>query len=128
MARSRHGGAAAAICRDRDGQYLGSSAVVFQGITDPMMLETYACREALALAEDLATMNICVASDCQEVVYDMAPAGSLETEVFCVASRSKVHANWHCFEASVYVNGRCLSDLRDCRYMETCSHLLPDGG
>ena len=71
VARSWRGGAAAAICRDQDGLYLGSSAVVFQGITDLAMLETYACREALALAEDLATTNICVASDCQEVINDI---------------------------------------------------------
>ena len=66
--RSHNGGAVAAICRDEMGLYLGSSAVVFEGINDPLILETYACREALALADDLAVQNICVASDCQEMV------------------------------------------------------------
>lgn len=49
-------------------------------------------------------------------------------EVFCLATRPKVHANWHCLEASAYGNGGRLSHLRGCRYLETCSHLLPDGG
>mgnify|MGYP000972605315 CR=1 FL=1 len=71
VARSRHGGAVAAICRDHDGNYLGSSAVVYHGVTNPMMLETYACREALSLAEDLALQHIMVASDCQGVVKDI---------------------------------------------------------
>ena len=34
-------------------EFMGSSAVVFQGTIDPVLLETYACREALSLAEDL---------------------------------------------------------------------------
>uniref|UniRef100_A0A453ANK3 RNase H type-1 domain-containing protein n=1 Tax=Aegilops tauschii subsp. strangulata TaxID=200361 RepID=A0A453ANK3_AEGTS len=67
----RGGGAVAAVCRDQFGMYLGSSAVVFQGINDPLILETYACREALALADDLAVQTICVASDCQGVVNDI---------------------------------------------------------
>ena len=59
------------MCRDQGGFYLGSSAVVFHGINDPVTLETFTCREALALAEDLAVQNMCVASDCQEVVNDI---------------------------------------------------------
>lgn len=64
-------GVAAAVCRDSNGNFLGSSAVVFKGIRDPMILETYACREALSLAEDLNEHNIMVASDCQGVVQDI---------------------------------------------------------
>lgn len=45
--------------------------MVFQGTRDPLILETYACREALALAEDLAIQQIVVASDCQGVVNDI---------------------------------------------------------
>ena len=59
------------MCRDQTGQYLGSSVVVFRGINDPLILETFACREALSLADDLAVQNICVASDCQEAVNDI---------------------------------------------------------
>ena len=71
VARSHHGGAVAAVCRDQTGLYLGSSAVVYRGINDPLILETYACREALALADDLTTREICVASDCQEATNDI---------------------------------------------------------
>lgn len=38
---------------------------------DPMMLETFACSEALALADDLDIQNMVVASDCLEVVKDI---------------------------------------------------------
>lgn len=71
LARNRYGGAVAAICRDHTGAYLGSSAVVFQSITDPTVLETFACREALALAEDLNAQRLKVASDCLGVVNDI---------------------------------------------------------
>ena len=71
LSRNRRVGVAAAICRDSNGNYLGASAVVYGGVRDPMILETYACREALALAEDLHEQNIKVASDCQGVVQDI---------------------------------------------------------
>ena len=50
---------------------LGSSAAVYHGITDPATLETLACREALALAEDLQVTNMMIASDCKGVVQDI---------------------------------------------------------
>lgn len=71
ISRNRHGGPVSALCRDYNGNYLGSSVVVYLGVTDSMILETYACREALALAEDLAIHDILVASDCQGVVSDI---------------------------------------------------------
>ena len=67
----RRGGSAAAICRDEEGNYMGSSALVVEGVTDPASLEAMACREALALAEDLGIQNLVVASDCQQVVSDI---------------------------------------------------------
>ena len=45
VARSHHGGAVAAVCRDQTGLFLGSSAVVYRGINDPLILETYACEK-----------------------------------------------------------------------------------
>ena len=45
VARSYHGGAVAAVCRDQTGLFLGSSAVVYRGINDPLILETYACEK-----------------------------------------------------------------------------------
>ncbi|VAI44478.1 unnamed protein product [Triticum turgidum subsp. durum] len=71
VARNMRGGAVAAVCRDHTGAYLGSSAVVFRDTRDPTVLETFACREALSLAEDLHVQNLMVASDCQGVVNDI---------------------------------------------------------
>lgn len=74
MARHRHGGAIAAICvtRDHTGAYWGSSAVVFRGVSDPIILESHAYREGLALAEDdLYIQRMMVASDCQSVMNDI---------------------------------------------------------
>jgi ribonuclease HI len=59
------------LLQDSSGVYLGSSAVVFDGITDPASLEALACREGLALAADLALSRIQIASDCKLVVEDI---------------------------------------------------------
>ena len=71
VARHRRGGAVSAICRDSQGIYLGFSAMVYPGVTDPVMLETFACREALSLAEDLNLHKIMVACDSQGVIDDI---------------------------------------------------------
>ena len=71
QARHRRVRVAAVVCRDSNSNFLGSLAVVFKVIRDPLILETYACREALSLAEDLYEQNIMVASDCQGVVQDI---------------------------------------------------------
>jgi ribonuclease HI len=62
---------AAVIFRDREGHYLGSSAIVFLGVTDPPSLEALACHEALSLAADLPIQRVYVASDCKQVVNDI---------------------------------------------------------
>lgn len=64
-------GAAAAVCRDSTGLYLGSSAVVIQGATVPTVVEAIACREALSLAHDLSLQYFVVACDCKTVVDDI---------------------------------------------------------
>jgi hypothetical protein len=51
--------------------YLGASAIVYRGISDPATLEAMACREAIALAEDLNLRKIVLTSDCKEVVTDI---------------------------------------------------------
>jgi hypothetical protein len=51
--------------------YLGASALIFPGITDPTILEALACREALALATDLGLSRFYVATDCKQVVDDI---------------------------------------------------------
>lgn len=61
-------GTAAAICRDRDGAYIGSLVLVVQGLVDPSTLEGLAVREGLALAQHLAMQHIQVASDCKQVI------------------------------------------------------------
>ena len=56
------------MCRNNNGDYLGSSAFVVRGLIDPPTLEASACREGLSLAEDLGLQNMVIASDCQEVM------------------------------------------------------------
>jgi lipoate synthase len=46
--------------------------MVFSGVMDPSTLEALACREALALATDLSIQRMVVASDCKQVVSDIA--------------------------------------------------------
>jgi hypothetical protein len=50
---------------------MGASVLVIEGITYPSSLETLACREALALADDIAITRVLVASDCSSVVTDI---------------------------------------------------------
>jgi ribonuclease HI len=69
--RSGRRAAAAAICRTEQGSYLGASAIVVEGIKDPASMEALACREGLALAEDLSIARLVVASDSQNVVRDI---------------------------------------------------------
>lgn len=64
-------GSAAAVCRDQAGNYMGTSALVLPGVTDPHTLEAIACREGHALAEDLVLGNLIIASDCKQVVHDI---------------------------------------------------------
>jgi hypothetical protein len=71
-------GVAAAICRDHTGLYLGASALVILGVTDPAILESIACREALYLVVDLGLSRLYAASECKQVVEDIAD-GSLGT-------------------------------------------------
>lgn len=61
-------GTAAAVCRDRDGTFLGSSMLMIQGLVDPPTLEAIACSEGLALAQDLGMEYIEVASNCKQVI------------------------------------------------------------
>ncbi|XP_051209209.1 uncharacterized protein [Lolium perenne] len=70
-AKTRQRGAVGAVCRSQTGEYLGASAVVFDGVTDPCCLEAMACRESPALAADLHIGEVMVASDCAEVVQSL---------------------------------------------------------
>ena len=71
MNRHEQQGVIAVVCRDQDGLFLGSSVVVFVGLTDPTTLEFYEFREAFALATDLNLQRVHVASDCEGVINDI---------------------------------------------------------
>jgi ribonuclease HI len=60
------------VCRSADGSYLGASSLTIEGITNPWVLESMACREALDLAQDMHLRRIAVASDCSAVVQDLS--------------------------------------------------------
>ena len=61
----------AAICHDDKWLYLGASAMVFPGVTNPACLEMLACREAQALAQDLHLRRIIISCDSKTVVNDL---------------------------------------------------------
>ena len=63
--------ASAAICRDKGGNYIGASTIIFEGRLDPTILEAQACSEALLLVADLQLQSVCVATDCLEVVTNL---------------------------------------------------------
>jgi hypothetical protein len=65
-------GSSAVVFRNNLGQYLGSSTMMFLGVTDPASLEVLACREALSLVADLSCQRIHFASDCKQVISDIA--------------------------------------------------------
>jgi ribonuclease HI len=58
----------AAIVHNGGGQFLGASALVVEGCTDPKTMEVVACREGLALVSDLKLQRFNLASDCKSVV------------------------------------------------------------
>lgn len=51
---------------------MGSSAVIIEGLTDPEILETMACREGLALAADLNLTHIKLATNCKSLVTHLS--------------------------------------------------------
>jgi ribonuclease HI len=71
VAKTANRGAVGVVCRTYEGVYLGASVVVFEGVTHPGCLEAMACREALALMEDLNVGRLMVASDCLKVVQGL---------------------------------------------------------
>ena len=75
---SRRGttGAAAAVCRDGLGNYLGASTIVLDGLVDAPSLESHTCNEGLVLARDLNISHAIVASDYMQVVTDIKRGSS----------------------------------------------------
>ena len=71
VAKTGVGSALGVVCRSETGQFMGASALTLSGDYSPATLEAMACREALALAQDLDLRKICVASDCLEVINNL---------------------------------------------------------
>ena len=67
--------AMAAVARDGAGAFMGASALVMKGISDPETAEVLACREGLALAADLMIRRVRIATDCACAVRSMAGPG-----------------------------------------------------
>ena len=63
--------AATAICRDGAGNYMGSSALVINGLRDKTVAQAIACREGLALAEDLLLRDFIIASKSKQVINNI---------------------------------------------------------
>jgi hypothetical protein len=73
--RSVKHGAAACVGWDAQWIFLGASAVVFDGFTNPEVLEALACSEALALAEDMNASKLLLESNCLNVVKEINGEG-----------------------------------------------------
>ena len=69
--RGENKGAVSAVCRDSSGTFLGASSVVFEGLTQPAILEAIACNEALSLALDLNLSKLKIATYCLQVVRNI---------------------------------------------------------
>jgi len=65
----------AAVARDISGCYLGASTLILAGVSDPEILEALACREGLALANDLLIRRARVASDYLNAVRSIQTGG-----------------------------------------------------
>ena len=63
--------ALAAVARDGRGIFLGASALVLNGITDPETAEVLACHEGFVLAADLMISRVRIASYCAGAVRSL---------------------------------------------------------
>jgi hypothetical protein len=91
IAKTKARGAVGVVCRSEGGVFLGALAVVFDGVTNPGSLEALACREGLALADDLGIGPLHLATDCLNVVQglrdgDMGEYSSILLEIRSMAS------------------------------------------
>jgi hypothetical protein len=95
VAKSTARGSNGVLCRSSEGNYLGSSAVVFDDVTCPRILESLACREGLDTADDLGVGSVLLGSDCLEVVKglhgeDLGTGSSILVEI---KTRAKQRGN-----------------------------------
>lgn len=71
VAKTTNKGAVGVVCRNDEGLFLGAWAVGLAGVTEPATLEAHACRETMALVEDLHLNKISVAFDSLRVVNEL---------------------------------------------------------
>lgn len=122
VAKNGNKGAVGVLCRNSQGDFMGASAMVFDGITDPVVLEAMACREAMVIAEDLAAVKVVFVSDCLGVVNDINLAlcsgkhGMIVKEI--LARRSK-------FQESVFSHERREANGEAHRLARTALSLAP---
>ena len=75
LSKNSNVAAMVAVARDEAGVFMGASALVLKGISDPETAEVLACREGLALATDLLSRRVCIATDCATVVKNLEGPG-----------------------------------------------------
>jgi hypothetical protein len=64
-------GSFSVVYRDEIRVFMGASTIKIPGIIDPLVLESLACREALALAADFICNKILVSSYCKGIIKDI---------------------------------------------------------
>lgn len=64
-----------AVARDSRGMFIGASAIVMEGISDPEIMEVVAVKEGLALASNLSMQRLRLASDNINVIRSLLGAG-----------------------------------------------------
>lgn len=64
-------GVVTAICRNSEGVYQGSYALVLPGMTSAHILDALACREAQALAEGLGVRKITITGEDKQTTRDI---------------------------------------------------------
>ena len=75
LSKNSNVAAMTAVARDKVGVFMGASALVLKGNSDPETAEVLACREGLALATDLLSRRVCIATDCATVVKNLEGPG-----------------------------------------------------
>jgi hypothetical protein len=75
LSKNTRRAAVVAIARDGEGTFLGASALVLEGLSEAEVAEALACREDLALTDDLGLQTMKVATDCANAARSIQGAG-----------------------------------------------------
>ncbi|BAF09084.1 Os02g0566300 [Oryza sativa Japonica Group] len=65
-------GAVGAVCHTVSGEFVAASAMVWEGLSDSATLEALGCNEGLAIAMGCNMSEVCIASDCLEVIRSIS--------------------------------------------------------